>query len=237
MSIEEISKKFGISQEIASKIFDFVYTNIEETKNPYKLYKKARILKNEGLTIKEISKKYKKSRTYISELLFYYGYAEKDFSNKEYVLEKVSYGAVKMYYGYSSNDFFKDFLKNKIIEKAEKGERVGLNDMKNWVAQAKSLLNKNKNEEETLKKFKEKKKKEKKEIEPFEKRRRGKIDNYSYAFPSGINELWKKYAFSIADKNLMEYKRNCIERIIKESNLTIENIERIFKEEAEKLEK
>ncbi|MEM2928045.1 MAG: DUF87 domain-containing protein [Nitrososphaerota archaeon] len=57
-----------------------------------------------------------------------------------------------------------------------------------------------------------------------ERRRKRKIDSYSYAFPNGINELWKKYAFLIVDKNLMEYKRNCIGRIIKESKLSIENI-------------
>ena len=159
-----------------------------------------------------------------------------DFNGNKFLLNKIDISASKEYMYYRCNKELREFLKEKIIEKAKNGERIVKDDIAKWAIE---FLEKN---VKTLANMI----KEKEEIEKIKKERETKsyhksYQTLSYVFPKEIAPLFIKYV-ELNQNNirsngsLLKYIRNCIARIIKESKMSIEEIEKIFKEEAEKFE-
>jgi hypothetical protein len=163
-----------------------------------------------------------------------------DFNGNEFLLNKIDISASKEYINYRCNKELREFLKEKIIEKAKNGEKIIEYDVVKWAIEfleknVKTLANMIKDKEEI-----EKIKKEWK-IESSLKSYRKSYQTLSYVFPKEIALLFIKYV-ELNQNNirnngsLLKYIRNCITRIINESKMNIEEIEKIFKEEAEKFE-
>jgi hypothetical protein len=163
-----------------------------------------------------------------------------DFNGNEFLLNKIDISASKEYMYYRCNKELREFLKEKIIEKAKNGERIVKDDIAKWAIE---FLEKNVKTLANMIKEKDKieKIKKEREIESSLKSYRKYYQTLSYVFPKEIALLFIKYVESnqnnIRNKgSLLKYIRNCIARIIKESKMSIEEIEKIFKEEAEKFE-
>jgi|GEM_PF-6255299 len=146
-----------------------------------------------------------------------------DFKGNEFLLNKIDVSASKEYIEYRCNKELREFLKEKIIEKAKSGEKIVKYDIVKW---ANEFLEKNVKTLTNMIKEKEK-------IEKIKKEWKTKSILKSRQTLSYV-EL---YQDNIRNKgSLLKYIRNCIARIINESKLSIEEIEKIFKEEAEKFE-
>ncbi|MEM2928702.1 MAG: ParB/RepB/Spo0J family partition protein [Nitrososphaerota archaeon] len=215
-----------------------------------------------GKSEREIAKKKGVAHQWISDIKRFAKF-KNDFGEKHYVLTILTYGALDKLYLISLDPDPRqyNFIKKKIIEAFEKGVRkIKSKHIFEWCKEyikpieEKEIQKKIIGEEIEVKeaqqvqmqiekpisKIPKKEEVKKKGVKktPEEQLER-KVDSYSSSFPKDIAQIWKKYAKSnpvIMKKYLTEYRRNCVERIIKEGKLTHEDIERIFKEEAKKFE-
>jgi hypothetical protein len=160
-----------------------------------------------------------------------------DFNGNEFLLNKIDISASKEYINYRCNKELREFLKERIIEKAKNGGKIVEYDIAKWAIE---FLEKNVKILANMIKEKEEIEKIKKEGET--KSYHKSCQTLSYIFPKEIAPLFIKYVELNqnnirSNRSLLKYIRNCITRIINESKMSIEEIEKIFKEEVEKFER